>query len=127
MLVVGEALRIGLTVDEINKITKYDKWFLYQIKRIIDFEEILKDKGLKKEIILYAKKIGYSDSKISSILNIKENELREFRNNSDINPVFRLVDTCAGEFSSKTPYLYSTYDWYFENTKFCEENRREIC
>ena len=122
LLVVGEALRIGLTVDEINQITKYDKWFLYQIKTIIDFEKILKEKGLNKDILLYAKKIGFSDSKISSILNLKEKELRKFRNNNDINPVFRLVDTCAGEFSSKTPYLYSTYDWDFENTKFCEAN-----
>jgi len=122
LLVVGEALRIGLTVDEINQTTKYDKWFLYQIKTIIDFEKILKEKGLNKDIILYAKKIGFSDSKISSILSIKEKELRKFRNNNDINPVFRLVDTCAGEFSSKTPYLYSTYDWDFENTKFCEAN-----
>ena len=122
LLVVGEALRIGLTVDEINQTTKYDKWFLYQIKTIIDFEKILKEKGLNKDIILYAKKIGFSDSKISSILSIKEIELRKFRNDNDINPVFRLVDTCAGEFSSKTPYLYSTYDWDFENTKFCEAN-----
>ena len=77
LLVVGEALRIGLTVDEINQTTKYDKWFLYQIKTIIDFEKILKEKGLNKKIILYAKKIGFSDSKISSILSIKEEELRK--------------------------------------------------
>ena len=51
-----------------------------------------------------------------------EGKIREFRNKHKINPVYRLVDTCAGEFKSKTPYLYSTYDWEFENTKFCEAN-----
>ena len=49
-------------------------------------------------------------------------KIRDFRNKYNINPVFRLVDTCAGEFKSKTPYLYSTYDWDFENKKFCESN-----
>ena len=64
----------------------------------------------------------FSDKKLSKLKNIDENEIRKLRNNYNINPVYRLVDTCAGEFNSKTPYLYSTYDWNFHNDKYCEAN-----
>ena len=122
LLFVGEAIRQGKTIDEIHKITKYDKWFIHQINEIINLENILKDKKLDKDLILLAKKNGFSDHKIASILRIKEEGVRTFRHKNKINPVYRLVDTCAGEFKSKTPYLYSTYDWEFENIKFCESN-----
>ncbi len=120
LLIVGEALRQGKTIEEIHAVTKYDKWFIKQIYDLVNLEKILADSELDKNLILLAKKNGFSDKKISSLLRITENEVREFRNKHEINPVYRLVDTCAGEFKSKTPYLYSTYDWEFENTKFCE-------
>ena len=120
LLFVGEALRQGKSPEEIQKITKYDKWFINQIQFLINLESIIFENGLEKNTILIAKKNGFSDSKISSILKINEIDVRNFRNNNKIKPVFRLVDTCAGEFNSKTPYLYSTYDWEFENFKFCE-------
>ena len=122
LLLVGEALRQGKTVNEIQNATKYDKWFINQINYLVNLEKILLKNGLDKRVILLAKKNGFSDKKISLILKINENKIREFRKKHDINPVFRLVDTCAGEFKSKTPYLYSTYDWEFENIKFCESN-----
>ncbi len=122
LLLVGEALRQGKSLEEINKITKYDKWFIKQINEIIDIENIVSNNNLDKNIILLAKKNGFSDKKISSLLKISEIKVREFRNENNLHPVYRLVDTCAGEFKSKTPYLYSTYDWEFENTKFCESN-----
>ncbi len=122
LLLVGEALRQGITIDEIHEVTKYDKWFIKQIHDLVGLEKILLNNKLDKNLILLAKKNGFSDKKISSILKIDEIEVREFRNKYNIHPVFRLVDTCAGEFKSKTPYLYSTYDWEFENAKFCESN-----
>ncbi len=122
LLLVGEALRQNKTIEEIHNVTKYDKWFIKQIKDLVNLEKILLKYKLDKNIILIAKKNGFSDRKISAILKIKENEVREFRDKNNINPVYRLVDTCAGEFKSKTPYLYSTYDWEFENIKFCESN-----
>ena len=122
LLFVGEAIRQGKDVNEIHNVTKYDKWFINQIKYLIDLEQKLNKAKLDKNIILLAKKNGFSDKKISTILSIKEIEVREFRDKNKINPVYRLVDTCAGEFKSKTPYLYSTYDWSFENRKFCESN-----
>ena len=122
LLLVGEALRQGKTIEEIYNATKYDKWFINQIHDLISLEKILLTKKLDKKFILLAKKNGFSDKKISLLLNIKESKVREFRHKNEINPVYRLVDTCAGEFKSKTPYLYSTYDWEFENKQFCEAN-----
>ena len=88
---------------------------------LLNLEQTISNNKLDKNLILFAKN-GFTDKKISSLLNIEELEVREFRNKNNINPVYRLVDTCAGEFKSKTPYLYSTYDWEFENKKFCESN-----
>ncbi len=122
LLLVGEALRKGETIEDIHKVTKYDKWFIEQINFLIELEKLLSKNKLEKNLVLLAKKNGFSDKKISSLLEIPEEEIREFRNKNKINPVYRLVDTCAGEFKSKTPYLYSTYDWEFENKKFCESN-----
>ncbi len=109
---VGEAMSIGRSFNE-----SIQKGFNSLEYGLTGFDKP-KLSSNDKNTILNELKIH----KISSILSIKEIELRKFRNNNDINPVFRLVDTCAGEFSSKTPYLYSTYDWDFENTKFCEAN-----
>ena len=122
LLLVGEALRKGKSIEEIYKATKYDKWFINQINYLVDLEKHLSKNQLDKNLILLAKKNGFSDKKISSILKLKEIDIRKFRNKNNINPVYRLVDTCAGEFKSKTPYLYSTYDWEFENKKYCESN-----
>ena len=122
LLTIGHALRLGIKTDEINNITKYDKWFINQLKKIIEIENLIKESELSKEIILIAKYNGFTDKKIAKIKNKPEKEIRKFRHQNNIKPIFRLVDTCAGEFSSKTPYLYSSYDWSFHNNPFCESN-----
>ena len=122
LLTIGHALRLGINTDEINNITKYDKWFINQLKKIIEIENLIKESELSKEIILLAKYNGFTDKKIAKIKNKPEKEIRKFRHQNNIKPIFRLVDTCAGEFSSKTPYLYSSYDWSFHNNPFCESN-----
>ena len=122
LLVIGEALRLGVNKQSIQQITKYDPWFINEIESIIDLENIIKKNKLDKNLLLNAKAKGFSDKKLAKLKNINENEIRKLRNNFHINPIFRLVDTCAGEFNSKTPYLYSTYDWNFHNDKFCEAN-----
>ncbi|MDC0232389.1 carbamoyl-phosphate synthase large subunit [Pelagibacteraceae bacterium] len=122
LLTIGHALRLGIDPDEINSITKYDKWFIHQLRKIIEIENLIEESELSKEIILYAKYNGFTDKKIAKIKNKSEKEIREFRHKNNIKPIFRLVDTCAGEFSSKTPYLYSSYDWSFHNNPFCESN-----
>ena len=122
LLTIGHALRLKIKPDEINNITKYDKWFIYQLKKIIEIEKLIQENQLSKEIILLAKHNGFTDKKIAKIKNKKEKEIRNFRHQNNIRPIFRLVDTCAGEFGSETPYLYSSYDWNFYNNPFCESN-----
>ena len=122
LLTIGHALRLGINTDEINNITKYDKWFINQLKKIIEIENLIEESELSKEIILLAKYNGFTDKKIAKIKNKPEKEIRKFRHQNNIKPIFRLVDTCAGEFSSKTPYLYTSYDWSFHNNPFCESN-----
>ena len=122
LLTIGHALRLGIKPDEINNITKYDKWFIHQLKKIIEIENLIQESELSKEIVLLAKCNGFTDKKIAKIKNKPEKEIRKFRHKNNIKPIFRLVDTCAGEFSSKTPYLYSSYDWSFHNIPFCESN-----
>jgi len=122
LLTIGQALRLGIDQDEINNITKYDKWFIYQLKKIVEIEKLIQESELSKEIMLLAKHNGFTDKKIAKIKNISEKEVRKFRHQNNIRPIFRLVDTCAGEFASMTPYLYSSYDWNFHNKPFCESN-----
>ena len=122
LLLIGEALRLGISKEKIKNITKYDPWFIEEIESIIKLEKIIKNNELNKELLLLAKSKGFSDKKLAKIKNVNENEIARLRENNDIHPVYRLVDTCAGEFNSKTPYLYSTYDWSFHNEKFCESN-----
>jgi len=124
LLMIGQALRLGKLVKEVSKVTNYDEWFINQLKLIIKIENLLSN-DFNKELILLAKQNGFSDKKIAKLTGKKEFVIRNFRNEKKIKPVFRLVDTCAGEFESKTPYLYSTYDWNFENKPFCEANPSE--
>ncbi len=120
LLLIGEAIRYGKSLSEIQKITKYDQWFIEQINIIIKLEEIISTSVLDANLLLDAKKNGFTDKKIGNLVNKNEEEIRRKRHQNNIMPVYRLVDTCAGEFNSKTPYLYSTYDWSFNNERFCE-------
>jgi carbamoyl-phosphate synthase large subunit len=122
LLTIGQALRLNTSAKEINEITKYDNWFIDQLKTIVEIERLINDSELTNELILLAKSNGFTDKKIAKIKNISEKEIRKYRHTNNIRPIFRLVDTCAGEFSSKTPYLYSSYDWNFHNKPFCESN-----
>ncbi len=122
LLVIGEAIRLNVDKKIIQQITKYDPWFINEVEKIIKIENIIKKEELNKNLLLLAKSYGFTDKKIAKIKKINENEIRKLRNENEIHPVFRLVDTCAGEFDSKTPYLYSTYDWSYNNVKFCESN-----
>ena len=122
LLVIGEAIRLGVSKETIQSITKYDPWFIDEVEIIIKIENIIKDNHLDKKLLHLAKRKGFSDKKIAKLKNTQENEIRDLRNQYQIHPVYRLVDTCAGEFNSQTPYLYSTYDWNFYNEKYCEAN-----
>tara|TARA_Y100000590_G_scaffold460561_1_gene620143 strand:+ start:1 stop:2082 length:2082 start_codon:yes stop_codon:yes gene_type:complete len=122
LLIIGEALRLQKKISHIEKITNYDPWFINQLKIIVELEKLIKKNKLNSKILLLAKKNGFSDKKIAALKKIAEKKVRKLRSLHNIHPSYRLVDTCAGEFNSKTPYLYSTYDWSFDNPRFCESN-----
>ncbi|MGM0558634.1 MAG: carbamoyl-phosphate synthase large subunit [Myxococcota bacterium] len=109
---VFDALRHGLSVDEIFDICKIDRWFLRQIEEMVDCEALLADAAdsLDADLILHAKRLGLGDVDIALFTNLTEDQVREKRLEHGIRPVFKQVDTCAAEFSAVTSYFYSTYE-----------------
>ncbi len=108
---IAEAFRYKFTIDEIYARTKIDRWFLFFIKQIVDLEEQLKKtRSLSPELLRKAKEYGFSDRRIGELCGKTEIEIRKTRQEHGISACFKVVDTCAAEFSAYTPYLYSTYD-----------------
>ena len=124
ILLVGEAFRKKINIDKIYKLSKIDPWFLREIKEIIDEENSIKKKGLPKNYnsFNFVKSIGFSDKKLSQLTNIKEDIIRKKREALKVFPVFKKVDTCAAEFKSFTPYMYSTYQRNFSTNTECESD-----
>ncbi|HJX30286.1 MAG TPA: ATP-grasp domain-containing protein, partial [Thermodesulfobacteriota bacterium] len=110
---IAQALRMGMTVEEVNDLTKIDPWFLFNIKEIVDLEIELSKHNLLSatpEQIRKAKQFGFSDIKLAEIFQTDEISFRAFRKALGIEAVFKLVDTCSAEFEAYTPYYYSTYE-----------------
>ncbi|MCX8083585.1 MAG: carbamoyl-phosphate synthase large subunit [Calditerrivibrio sp.] len=126
MWYIGEAIRAGLSIDEIYNYSHIDKWFLHNIKQIIDTESEIKNKridDLTAEDMLKYKELGFSDRRLAKLLNTDEDTVAKRRKGMGVVPVYKRVDTCAAEFESYTPYLYSTYE------KECEAdttNRKKV-
>ena len=120
LFAIAEAMRIGVSAKEINELTKIDLFFLWKVERIISMEKRLEKNVLDIETLRDAKKLGLSDRFISGLWKLSEDELYHLRKKNGIIPVYKMVDTCAGEFESSTPYYYSTYerqDEVLETTK----------
>ena len=116
---VADALRFGLDTQEVFNLTKIDPWFIAQIEDLIKEEESLNGldiKSLSKEKLYAMKQKGFSDRRLSFLLNTSELSIRKKRKELGVKPVFKRVDTCAAEFSSSTAYMYSTYE------EECESN-----
>ncbi|MDD5505440.1 MAG: carbamoyl-phosphate synthase large subunit [Candidatus Omnitrophica bacterium] len=109
---IGDAFRVNLGIDKIHELTKIDRWFLYNIKEIIDCErELLNNKrNPPVELLKQAKEYGFSDKQLSGLLSLGEAEVYALRKSMNISPDFKLVDTCSAEFLAHTPYFYSTYE-----------------
>jgi carbamoyl-phosphate synthase large subunit len=112
-------LKVGLSIDEIYNLSHIDRWFIDNMQQLIELEEKIRKFKSKKpeeeidlpvELFALAKKEGFSDRQLAYLLNTKEDRVREFRKKKNIKPVYKLVDTCAGEFPAKQPYFYSTYE-----------------
>lgn len=110
LFVIGEALRQGYDWQQIVAWSQIDKFFIWKIKKLIDFEQEIQANPMDAKTLWAAKKLGFSDSFIASLWKVKEKEVFQFRKSQGIMPVYKMVDTCAGEFESNTPYLYGTYE-----------------
>ncbi|GGJ43545.1 carbamoyl-phosphate synthase large subunit [Virgibacillus salexigens] len=110
IFVLAEALRRNISVERIFEHTKIDRFFLMKLKKLIDMEEQLKYNKQDSEIALAAKRLGFSDAHIARLWEQSEDAVYNYRINNDISPVYKMVDTCAAEFESETPYFYSTYE-----------------
>ncbi|MDC3257324.1 carbamoyl-phosphate synthase large subunit [Candidatus Pelagibacter sp.] len=122
ILLVAEAIRKKINLKRIFALSKIDPWFLEQIKEIVDNETKIKNKGLPKDFNEFnrIKSIGFSDKKLSELAKTSEDAVRRKRTALKILPVFKKVDTCAAEFKSFTPYMYSTYQRNFSFNSECE-------
>jgi carbamoyl-phosphate synthase large subunit len=110
---IADAFRLGLTVEEIAALTRIDPFFLRNIQDLVVFEEELKAhrrKAIPLSLLRRAKELGFSDRRIGQLVGMPEGEIRTLREKEGVVPVWKVVDTCAGEFESETPYFYSTYE-----------------
>mgnify|MGYP006073956361 CR=1 FL=1 len=112
ILRIACAFRNNISINEVARITGWDKWFLNQIYGIIEVEKTLKNKSvpINNFILRNIKSMGFSDKRISDLTNLSEEEINELKIKFNIFPVYKRVDTCAAEFSSETAYLYSSYE-----------------
>ncbi|MCC5796750.1 MAG: carbamoyl-phosphate synthase large subunit [Methylophaga sp.] len=110
---VADALRFGMSFDEVQQLTHIDPWFLIQIEELVAIENELKERSLSDIDAVEMRKLkqkGFSDSRLARLLHKTEKQVRSHRHALNVRPVYKRVDTCAAEFSTTTAYMYSTYD-----------------
>src|SRR6187402_3988630 len=110
---LGDAFRMGMSVNDAFNLSKIDPWFLVQVKELIDIELSLRGKSISDinaSIMFQLKRKGFSDKRLALLLGATEKAVRHYRQDLNIRPVYKRVDTCAAEFSTSTAYMYSTYE-----------------
>ena len=112
ILLIAQAMREGMSLEEINKITFYDPWFLEQIQSIVLVEEQVKKEGLPKDYdaFLNLKRMGFGDARLAKLTNLDEKTVRELRLELGVKPSYKRVDSCSAEFDTNTSYMYSSYE-----------------
>ncbi len=110
--VIAQAMREGLSNDDIHAVTKFDPWFLDRIREIIDAEADIRKNGLPitEKALRDIKMLGFTDARLAKLTGRDEANVRSARQNLGVNAVFKRIDTCAAEFEAQTPYMYSTYE-----------------
>ncbi len=123
LLMAAQALRAGLSVEDIHAAAKFDPWFIRELARIVDAERVVAANGLPTEAgaLRRLKALGFSDKRLSELTRTPESAITAARQKAGVVPVYRRIDTCAGEFASSTPYMYSTYEGGY-GTPMCEAN-----
>jgi carbamoyl-phosphate synthase large subunit len=104
------ALRRGVTPEQIHDLSSIDLWFLWKLDRLVDLERRLASDELAPELLWEVKRAGFSDVQIGNLAGMPATEVRAMRRELGMTPVYKMVDTCAGEFEAATPYFYSTYE-----------------
>ncbi len=123
IFVIAEALRRGISAEEIHSITKVDLWFIDKINNIVEEENVLREASeLTRDILFEAKRLEFPDKVIAQITGKTEDEIKELRYSYGIHAAYKMVDTCAAEFEAETPYYYSCFDGESEVT---EDNSRK--
>ena len=115
---LADAFRAGMSIDEVFEQSSIDRWFLVQIKDIVDTETALQSlplSNINSEIMLHLKRKGFSDRRLGDLLAVSEKTVRNHRRKLNVHPVYKRVDTCAAEFATSTAYMYSTYEQQCES------------
>ncbi|MFN8591316.1 MAG: carbamoyl-phosphate synthase large subunit [Thermomicrobiales bacterium] len=107
---ITAAIRRGTGIDELHERSRIDRWFLFKLEGIVALERRLAIETITPELLWDAKRAGFSDATISRLARMPEHEVRALREQIVMFPVYKMVDTCAGEFEAATPYFYSTYE-----------------
>ena len=110
---IGDAFRMGMSVDEVFSYTNVDRWYLVQLEELVKLENQVAEQGvsaLTADFTRALKRKGFSDARLAELTNVAESDIRDIRRGFGISPVYKRVDTCAAEFSTSTAYMYSTYD-----------------
>ncbi|MEM6414852.1 MAG: carbamoyl-phosphate synthase large subunit [Pseudomonadota bacterium] len=120
--IAAEALRRGVSLDQVHSVTQYDPWFLEQLEGIVEAERNVEADGLPEDPsrLRSLKAMGFSDKRLASLCDASEDEVRAFRTRLGVTPVYKRIDTCAAEFEAKTPYMYSTYEGPYGDAPICE-------
>jgi len=131
MRTIAQAMRHGLSDDEINAVTRFDPWFLARIREIIDAEATVRREGLPvvAEGLRKLKMMGFTDARLAHLTGRDEGQIRRARERLGVVAVFKRIDTCAAEFEAQTPYMYSTYETPVMDEVECEarpSNRKKV-
>lgn len=127
LFMIYDAMKLGISLNTIQKLTQIDKWFLQQIEEMIALENEIEKHSLQtisRDLLYEAKQKGYADRQIAHLLRCLESEVYKKRNDLGIKRVYKLVDTCAAEFEAKTPYYYSTFE--DENESIRSEKKKVV-
>ncbi len=124
---IAQAMREGLSDDEIQAATAFDPWFLARIREIIEAEETIRREGLPvtAQGLRALKMLGFTDARLAALTGRDEGQVRRARRNLGVNAVFKRIDTCAAEFEAQTPYMYSTYETPVMGEVECEARPSE--
>ncbi|MEJ8472616.1 carbamoyl-phosphate synthase large subunit [Roseibium algae] len=122
ILHVAQAMRLGMSLEDIHSASGINEWFLEQMHAIVEMEAKVREHGLPDNapMLRKLKSMGFSDARLASLAELNEKDIAKLRGDLDVHPVYKRIDTCAAEFASPTAYMYSTYEAPFMGALVCE-------